>query len=167
MAIPPVKKNRRWIWFFVVVFTLAFLATVTLVVFNLQQQLTPEQLAAARKLWSEKGPRDYTMTYTTRVNEDTNLNHYWVKVRGGKVVASKFNGNPQSSELLHYRGMDGRFDDMERFMIKDSEQGSPKVFVRAIFDGQNASALRSYVRRVMGGRQRVEINVDPLTIDGP
>jgi hypothetical protein len=163
----PVKKNRRWIWFFVVVFTLAILATVTLVVFNLQQQLTPEQLAAARKLWSEKGPRDYTMTYTTRVNEDTNLNHYWVKVRGGKVVASTYNGSPEPSELLHYRGMDGRFDDIERFMKLDSEKGSPKVFVRAIFDGQNAGALRSYVRRVMGGRQRVEINVDPLIMDGP
>ena len=167
MAIPPVKKNRRWIWFFVVVFTLAILATVTLVVFNLQQQLTPEQLAAARKLWKEKGPRNYTMTYTTRVNEDTNLSHYWVKVRGGKVVASKYNGNPESSELLHYRGMDGLFDDIERFMMKDSEKGSPKAFVLAIFDSQNAGALRKYVHRVMGGRHRVEINVDPLTVDAP
>ena len=65
------------------------------------------------------------------------------------------------------RCMDGRFDDIERFMKLDSEKGSPKVFVRAIFDGQNAGALRSYVRRVMGGRQRVEINVDPLIMDGP
>jgi uncharacterized membrane protein len=95
MSTAPAKKNRRWIWFFVVVFVLALLATVVLVVFNLQQQLKPEQLSAARKLWSEKGPRDYTMTYTTRVNEETELDRYWVQVRGGRVVLAKYNGQPE------------------------------------------------------------------------
>jgi hypothetical protein len=167
MSTVPVKKSRRWIWYFIILFALAFLATVVLIVFNLQQQLKPEQLAAARALWKERGPADYTMSYTTRVNEETQADHYWAKVRGGKVVEAKYNGEPEPAERRGYRGMEALFDDMERFMKKDSEPGSPKTYVRAIFDDQNTGGLRWYVRRVMGGRQRVEITVDTFNITAP
>jgi hypothetical protein len=165
MSTVPPKKNRRWIWFFVVVFLLALLATVALVVFNLRQQLRPEQLAAARKMWAERGPRDYTMAYTTRVNEEAEPAHYWVEVRQGRVVLSKYNGQPEPPERYAYRSMDGLFDFIEKFMQMDSEPGALKTYVRGIFDDQKTGGLRWYVRRVMGSRQRVEITVDSFTID--
>jgi hypothetical protein len=164
MSAVTVKKSRRWIWYFVILFILATLASVVLVVFNLQQQLKPEQLAAARALWKERGPADYTLSYTTQVNEEAK-DHYWAKVRDHKVVESRYNGEPEPPERRGYRGMEGLFDFMERFMKIDTEPGSPKTFVRAIFDDQKTGGLRWYVRRVMGGRQRVEITVDTFTID--
>ena len=161
------KKNRRWIWYFVVLFVLAVAATVVLIVFNLQQQLKPDQLRAARNMWSEKGPSDYTLVYTTRVNEDTHEDQYWVKVRGGRAVESTFNGQPEDPERLPYRGMQALFDFVERFMKLDSEKEAPKTFVRAIFDDQKTGGLRWYVRRVMGSSERIEINVQLKRLGEP
>ena len=127
-------KNRRWIWVFVVFFGLAIVATVILIAYNLGQQLKPEQLAAARQLWNEKGPRSYTMAYTVRRNESEDLDHYVVKVVNRRVVASEFNGRPEEPGRFGYRGMDSLFDDIERFQTQDREPGKPRVFVRAIFD---------------------------------
>ncbi len=163
----PGKKNRRWIWFFVVVFTMAAAATVVLIVFNLRQQLKPEQFTAARKLWKEQGPAAYTMSYTIRVNDSGEVDTYWAKVRAGQVVESRFNGQPEPPERYSYRGMDALFDFIERFIRIDSEPNKPKTFVRAIFDERKTGGLRWYVRRVMGGRERVEITVETFTIDGP
>src|SRR5205085_6979009 len=122
--------------------------------------LKPEQLTAARKLWREQGPADYTLSYTTRVDDETNESRYRVVVRGGKTVASTFNGNAEAPERLPFRGMEALFNDVERFQKKDIEKGSPKTYVRAIFDDQKTGGLRWYVRRVMGTHQRVEITVD-------
>ena len=141
------------------------MATVVLITFNLRQQLKPEQLEAARKMWTEHGPRDYTLAYTIQVNEEPEPDHYWVKVRHGRVVESKYNGQPEPAERYPYRGMDGLFNFVEKFMQIDSEPKSPKTYVRGIFDDQKTGGLRWYVRRVMGGRQRVEIKVDSFTID--
>src|SRR5947209_5877351 len=129
MTSPPAKKNHRWIWYFAVIFVMALVATVALIVFNLQQQLRPEQLAAARRMWKEKGPSAYTLSYTTRRNDEPDPDHYAVKVRGGKVVEAAFNGQPESPQLFHYRGMEGLFDIIERFMRIDSEAGNPKTYV--------------------------------------
>jgi hypothetical protein len=168
MSTPAPKKNRRWIWFFVVVFALAFLAIAILVVFNLQQQLKPEQLDAALALWQKNGPRDYTMSYTTLVNAEPQPieTHYWVKVRGGRVVESKCNGQQEAASLFPYRGMESRFDEIEKFMRIDSEPNRPKVYVVATFD-EKTGRLRRYIHRVMGSKDRVEINVDSFTADSP
>jgi hypothetical protein len=202
MAPSPAKKNRRWIWFFVVVFTMAVAATAVLIAFNLRQQLKPEQLAAARRLWrehealpvlrastvglmasplghgalvapaalfpgrSEQGPRHYTLSYTTRVNGESE-SHYWVKVRAGKVVESKYNGQPEPRERFPYRGMEELFREIESYLTIDRTPGSPKTYVRAIFDDKKTGGLRWYVRSVMGQRQRVEITVDTFTVDTP
>jgi hypothetical protein len=161
---PPPKKNHRWIWFFVVVLVLAIAASVVLVAFNLQQQLRPEQLAAARALWKEKGPRDYTLSYYMQVN-DRNEDRYDVQVRSGRVVESFYNGKPEPPERFPYRGMEGLFDIVERNMEKDSAPNRPKVFVRAIFDDRKTGGLRWYVRSVMGERHREEITISTFTID--
>src|SRR5262245_16249820 len=124
------KKNRSYLWFFLALLFLSIAATVILVVFNLQQQLKPEQLLAARKLWDENGPRNYTMTYRIKKNDDAQEDVFWVQVRNKKVVASKYNDEPEEAERRHYRDMDHLFDFVEKFQEMDAEKGQPKVFVR-------------------------------------
>ncbi len=158
----PAKKNRAWIWVFVVMFGMAIVGSVVLIRFNLEQQLKPEQLEAARKLWRESGPANYTYTYTILRNEEPQPDRYQVMVRDGKVVNSKFNNQEEEARLFPHRSMDALFDYIERFMRIDSEKNAPKTFVRAVFDQKTGAALW-YVRRVMGGRQREEITVEAFT----
>jgi hypothetical protein len=160
------RKNRRWIWVFVVFFTMAILAVVILIAYNLSQQLKPEDFTAARKLWNEKGPRSYTMAYTIRRNDSEDLDRYVVKVHNGRVVSSIYNDRPEEPSKYVYRDMDALFDDIERFMKQDSEPGKPRAYVRAIFD-EKTGGLRWYVHRVMGTRNRAEITVDSLTVANP
>ncbi|MCI0378384.1 MAG: DUF6174 domain-containing protein [Gemmataceae bacterium] len=163
----PPNRKRSWIWYFVIVFTLAVAATVVLAVYNSRQQLKPEQLEAARKLWREKGPSDYTMKYTIRMKADDEPDVLQVKVMKGRAVDVLYNGKPEPQERLVYYSMDRLFDFIEQFQDYDSMKGQPKVYVRAIFDDQKTGGLRWYVRRVMGGRERVEITVDDLQITAP
>lgn len=157
-------NNRGWIWFFVILTALAVSATVILIVFNLQQQLKPEQLEAARQLWKKNDIRDYTMTYTVRTNDQEKADRYFVKVQGGKVVEAKFNGQAEPAGRLHHYGMDRLFAYIEDFHKIDSEKGKPRTFVRAIFDEQKTGGLRWYVRRVMGGNERQEITVGSFQV---
>src|SRR5947209_14393116 len=78
------KPSRGWIWYFVIVAALTVLATTILVVYNLRQQLRPEQLAAARPLWEQKRPPDYVLTYTKKGGA---TGTFIVTVRKGKVVS--------------------------------------------------------------------------------
>ena len=48
------KKNLNWLWYFAVLVSLTVLATVILIAYNRSQQLTPEQLAAARRAASAR-----------------------------------------------------------------------------------------------------------------
>lgn len=159
------KKNRRWLWYFVVVFALAIAATVILAVFNWQQQLRPEQLEAARKQWKEKGPRDYTMIYTIRRAGDDVTDRFEVKVRGGSAVKATHNGQPIPEDRLGYYRMERLFDYIERFMEMDAKKDAKRSYVRAIFDEPKTGGLRWYVRSVMGTRERAEITVEGFTID--
>jgi hypothetical protein len=155
------NKTHRWIWFFLVLIGLGLVAMATLIVYNLGQQLKPEQLAAARRLWRERGWRSYQLAYTIKRGIDKNKDTYVVRVRAGKVVSSTVNGRSEERRLFSARGMEALFDDIERFQKLDSEPGKPRTFTRARFD-ENNGALREYVRRVMGGQERTEITVDPL-----
>jgi hypothetical protein len=166
MSAPP-KRKRGWIWFFVIVFGMAIAATVVLIVFNWRQQLKPEQLEAARALWKQQGPRDYTMKYTVRNYEDDEPDRIEVKVQNGRAVKALYNGKPEPPQRLPYYSMDRLFDFIEQFQDHDSKKGQPRVYVRAIFDDQKTGGLRWYVRRVMGGRQRVEITVEDLQVAAP
>jgi hypothetical protein len=165
------KKNHRWVWFFVVVIALGVAAMVTLIVYNLGQQLKPEQLAEAKRLWKEKGWRSYQLTYTITRGIEPSTDTYVVRVRDGKVVSSTVNGRPEERRLFGARGMEALFDDIERFLELDAKPGKPRTFTRAVFD-RNTGALRLYVRRVMGmpdvgltgplGKERTEIKIESL-----
>jgi hypothetical protein len=153
-------SNYRWIWFFVAVIVLGVAAMASLIVYNLGQQLKPEQLAAAKRLWKEKGWRSYQLTYTITRGIEASTDTYVVRVRDGKVVSSTVNGRPEEKRLFSARGMEALFDDMERFLEVDAKPGQPRTYTRAIFD--NTGALQWYVRRVMGGKERTEIKIESL-----
>lgn len=158
----PPTKNNNWKWFFAIVAALALAASIVLVVFNLRQQLTPEQLDAARQLWIGHGPASYTLIYTEKFSSQAgseSKNHYVVKVRDRKVTEVLVNGAPKE-ERLEYHDMNGLFNEVEAFQDKDSKE-KRKVFCRASFD-DNTGAIRSYVRYVPNSSERQQIDVESL-----
>ncbi|MCI0684547.1 MAG: DUF6174 domain-containing protein [Gemmataceae bacterium] len=157
------KKNNKWLWVFVALFGLALSGAVIMVVYNLWQQLKPEQLEAYRERWDRNGPANYVMRYTTRKNNDTTTDEYVVKVRNRKAYEALVNGLPQPPEQLGYYGMEALFNYIERFMELDSEKGKPRTFTRCDCD-ETTGAIKRFVRRVMGKSERLEILVEPLEV---
>jgi hypothetical protein len=149
-------QSRGWVWFFVVLAILSAVAIGVQVWFNLRQQLTRDQLEAARALWKEKGPADYDLQYTKKGSVSGTFE---VRVRGGRVVSATMDGQPLERRLYAFSDMPGLFDDLERFLEMDSAPGSPRTFTKATFDMAGDGHLIHYIRSVMSTRQRVEINV--------
>src|SRR4051812_32165483 len=106
-------RNRGWLWYFILLAVLTIAATTILAVFNLRQQLAPEQLEAARKAWQEHGPADYSFSYTVKRDDvgGSSTDHYFVKVRGGKPVEVLDNGLPLDEGRLVYHSMPRLLDD--------------------------------------------------------
>ena|SRR5579859_7789005 len=154
-------KNRSWIWFFVVLAGLAVVAMTVLVLYNLGQQLTQDQLAAARALWKEKSPKSYQLTYRIKIGVDKEPDIYVVRVRNGEVVSSTLNERPEEKRLFGERGMDAIFDWIQEFQELAAKPKQPKTYIRALFDSKTG-AVRWYVRRVMGGSERLELTVEPV-----
>jgi serine protease inhibitor ecotin len=162
----PRKSSRSWIWFFVILTVLVVLAIATLVFYNLRQQLQPAQLAAARKLWEEKRPPDYVLTY---VKKDKTSNWFVVTVHGRKIVSvimqQEIGGEKDAQALeprqYHYYDMDGLFDSIERFLEMREQKDSPRTFMTAVFDPNNGQLLR-FVRSVRSPRESVQIDVEPI-----
>ncbi|HZT79089.1 MAG TPA: DUF6174 domain-containing protein [Gemmataceae bacterium] len=156
------KRNRRWIWFFVVLFGLAAAGITWEVVYNLRQQLTPEQVAAARERWRANGPRDYTLEYSVKRDTGPDLagtvpERYTVEVRGGKVQSVTWpNGRPLRREDYDFDSMDSLLDYVARRVQEDREPGRPRVFAVAQFDAEDGHVLH-YVRSVMKTRERLEV----------
>ena len=121
----------------------------------------------ARTLWEEKGPKDYEYRYTKRIGDGGRAEHYHVVVRGGEVQSVTLNETIQiPRDKLVYYGMPRMFDDIEELLKLDSQPGKPQVFKVAHFAPEDGHLLR-YVRRVMGGREWVEIAVDEFKrLDG-
>src|SRR6476660_6753191 len=162
MDTPP-KKNRKWIWYFAVLTVLTIIATATLAIYNIYQQLKPEKLDAAIALWKEKGPKDYVLIYTAKTKDHSadRDDHYVVKVKDGRAYEVLINGLAAEERQLAYYGMPRLLQYLERFMEIDAEPGRPKTFLRGDFNAKTGALVR-YVRRVMGTRQRLEINVESL-----
>lgn len=160
---PAPKRNRGWLWYFLILVVLTLAATIGLAVYNYLNQLRPEQFEAAREQWAKHKHEDYTLVYQIK-NKDDHVDQYHVKVRQGKAVEATFNGLAEPTDRLHHYGMERLFVYLEQFMDIDQKKGSPRVFCRAIFD-QDTGGLLWYVRRVMGGQERVEITVTKLQKD--
>src|SRR5438445_339376 len=91
------RRNRYWIWFFVLVGLLALAAVVTLITYNLGQQLKAEQVTAARGRWEKHGPADYDLFYTiSRQDQNGSAEEeYAIQVRHGRVVHGLFRTAPR------------------------------------------------------------------------
>ncbi len=173
MSVPPRKKNYLWVWFFVFVVVASVGVAGLMIWFNLRLQLKPEKLAEAMQRWQEHGPRDYRMTVTKRIGDSDHVDTFVATVRNQKVLDVQMNGEPlrdqetderfpPGHERLQYFTMDRLLREIERFMELDAKEGR-KTYNVAIFDEQTG-ALRKYIRRVMGTRERVEedVKVEPL-----
>jgi hypothetical protein len=165
----PTSRNHGWLWFFVALVVLSAAAITILVRYNQGQQLRPEQLDAAWDLWKKKGPADYQLTYSVQVR-DQEKELYVVRVRDRETKFVLRNNAPLKREQYSYYGMDELFAQVQRFLQIDREPGALRTYTRAIFHPDDGH-LYWYVRRVMGGPERVEITVEelqPLTPkDGP
>jgi Family of unknown function (DUF6174) len=160
----PAKKNRIWVWYFVLLAVLTVTSVTVLVTFNLRQQLKPEQLAAAKALWKEKGPRDFDMKYRQTAGDEPET--YVVHVRDRQVESVERNGQPLEERQRKYHSMLALFGYIERFLEIDAEPNRPRTYTVAVFD-PNDGHLLHYVRRVMGTSERAEITVTELTPAAP
>jgi hypothetical protein len=153
----PLTRRRGWAWYFVALALLTLTAVGVQVWYNVRQQLTPEQLAAAEARWRDRGPRDYDFEYSTHKVES--IETFRVEVRDGKAVAVVMN-NDQRLEPWQYRyhTMEALFGFIEDFLKKDAEPGSPRTFATAVFDPEDGHLIH-YVRSVMSRRERQEIRV--------
>src|SRR5215471_15167439 len=138
-------RNRNWIWFFVVL-TILGIASITISwVYNVKQQLTPEELARNRELWEKQRPRDYVFEYVKKLGDAEET--YVVTVSGGKVqsVVMKPKGGteevPLRADQYGSYDMAGQFDQIERFLELDREPGARRGFNRARFDPQDGHLL--------------------------
>jgi hypothetical protein len=158
------RPRYRWVWFFLVLGVLTAGGIAANVWFNLQQQLTPEQLADARRVWEESGPADYRLDYSIKreVNPDlagTVPENYSVEVRGKKMIAVT---TPEGRLLkpgdVEFDTMDSLFAAIGRQLSADSEPNRPRAFVKATFDGRDGH-VKHYVHSVMRTRERLEVTV--------
>ena len=156
------QKNRNWLWYFLTLAFLTLLATTILIVYNLSQQLKPEQLQAARRQWQEKGLPSYHLVYSIKIHEESRSDLYDITVKDHHVTQALVNGLSQTADKFHWYGMEKLFSYIATDLERDQKKGQPRAYTRALFDPQNG-ALRWYVRRVMGTQHRVEITIEKLT----
>ena len=168
----PVRQNRLWLIYFLVVIVLSVAATAALWYFNVSIQLTPEELAEERQLWKEKGPSDYFLAYLRLEDEESTGKLYQVEVHGGKVTQAREHtvnvragretdppgeGRTLTVEEGQQHTMDRLFDLVQAQLDQDQKVGR-RVYRRARFHPDNG-ALLEYVHRPMGTRQRLQISV--------
>jgi hypothetical protein len=132
--------------------------------YNLRLQLKPEQLAEARAVWEERGPKNYDMIYTKKINEDKPIK-FAVKVRNGKVQEVLMNGKPleadedRQDDMRIYHSIGAMYHDFGVTMRRDQEPKAPPVYVSLKYDDQTGRVIE-YIHRVMRTRQRVQITVE-------
>src|SRR5688572_8738986 len=92
--IPPSRRVSPWRWVavFAVLGVLGATGVTIPIVYNLNQQLKPEQLIEARRRWREQGPKDYDLTYTVTYDRNRLGERHIVLVRGGEVVFASCEG---------------------------------------------------------------------------
>jgi hypothetical protein len=173
------RRNRDWIWFFVVLSALGAAAVVIPLVYNLLLQLKPEQLEQAHQLWRKVGPADYDLDYQERHTHDgvTDETVYRVLVRDRHVSAVFCDGQltllagaapavalgPWPRVLPGPCGacdIDAMFDHIEAQLRQDLSL-SHRPYATASFDKNDGHPMR-YVRRIHGGAERLEWTVKLL-----
>jgi Family of unknown function (DUF6174) len=141
---------------------LAALATVPLVyVLTLPstgEPLTPDSLAAARALWTEKGPKSYVLDVDVR---DV---HHRVEVKDGTVVSMTTDGKEAEERLHRYWTVEGMFQSLSEEISNLRRPEGPfgvsdpgEVTLRAAFDDRFGYPAR-FLRHVQNQTKSVEWN---------
>ena len=168
-AVPPARRRpKRWVWFFVVLAALSATGISLEIWFNLAQQLKPEQLAEARLLWTEKGPRNYLLDYTIK-EKGNEVEKRAVTVRGGSVESvAAADGRRLRPGDCRFDGMEALFRYLEGRLEEDRRPDSPRAFVTARFSSADGHLIR-YVRSVRrtSERQEITVRLRPLPDAGP
>jgi len=124
------------------------------------QQLQLDQLSKSRAVWLARDNKDYRMVYTVQRGGERGKDLFFVEVRAGTVQSVLLNGTQQLPEnQLEYHSMEGLFNDIELFLQKDAQPGSPKTVCSGYFSNDDGHLLW-FVRQVVGGAERVEIKVE-------
>lgn len=151
-------RSRNWIWFFVVLVGLTTAAVGVELWYNLRQQLRPESLVEARRLWREKGPADYEAEYLLK-RHDGSEQRWLVTVQDRKVASVRgLGGQPLDPDKYSFDRMESLFDHIEKRLEADAQPGGPRVFATAVFDRTDGHVLR-YVRSTRSPRERLEVTV--------
>jgi hypothetical protein len=158
--------------FFAVLLVLVAGAVTLPIVYNLGQQLRPEQVQEARRRWEANGPADYDLTFSVQYDRDPQAERHIVLVRGGRVVYAACEGelryvSPGVGALAGLpaggvrRGpaldVPAILARVER-MVEDSRQRGGRDFLVAAFHGEDGHPRR-FVRRVRGTSTREEWNI--------
>jgi hypothetical protein len=93
---PAVRRSRGWVLFFGVLTVLTATGILLPILYNLNQQLRPDQLASAEQRWREANLTDYDLTYSVRYDRELLAERHIVLVRGRKVVWAACEG-----EVIH------------------------------------------------------------------
>ena len=158
-------RPRRWLWYFGLLALAAPFAIGVPWWYNLKQQLTPERLAAARRLWEEKGPRDYVAEFAVRLDYNPEPGgrvprRYLATVRGGKAVSvTDLDGRPLRPGDYEIGTVDELFDLIGRQLREDEAAGGRRPFVVALFGKEDGHVAR-YRRSVIRTRELFEVVVD-------
>ncbi len=168
----PVRRSRGWVWFFVILAVLTIAATAFLWIYNVGQQLTPERLAAARKLWDQKRPADYDLTWT---KEGSASGTFMVFVRQGAVRAVLMKeeavegGKARTVDVWLPRRLYDRYDvaglfaDLQGFLriIKEQDKDRKRILLRARFDPEDGHLIGYvYSNPLLNPPQRVKVTVE-------
>jgi hypothetical protein len=152
---PAPSGRGRALVFFLVLLVLAVVAAAVPVIINLRQQLTFEELDKARQSWQEHGPSNYDLEYTVKRDRDPTPERYLVKVRKGRVVSAKGDGEElQPDQALRVEGIFARMDEL----LREDERSGRRNYAMAIFDPGDGHPKR-FVHRVRGQPKREEWNI--------
>src|SRR5262245_49428765 len=88
----PARRFPRWVLYFVALAVLGALAVTIPWVYNRSQQLTYDQVHAARQRWRGQGIRDYDLVCLSRIDQEPLPHQYEVAVRGERVVWLRLDG---------------------------------------------------------------------------
>jgi hypothetical protein len=166
------RRAWRWLVFFGVLFALVLAAVTLPIVYNLGQQLRPDQLDAARQRWQANGPADYDLTFAITYDRERLAERHIVLVRGGKPVFASCEGEVElmapalaaavglpAGGLGQGRALDipGIFDHIESLLASEST-ASRRNFQVAVFDPREGYPRR-FIWRIRGTSTREEWDV--------
>jgi Family of unknown function (DUF6174) len=167
------SRSRRPVIALAIVAVAVLAAVVFFVRHSAGQSVTPEALAAARKVWKEAGIDDYDLEWMASGKMTA---HYYVTVRGGKVQkiesivpdGRRFEVHPAEPRFYSVDGLFTTIAD-ELAQLKEPQPfGQPrgaKVVMRFTPDPK-LGYPRSYRRNVLGTTQGLAIDVIRLVPAG-